>query len=75
MLYFQFGGILEKIFLPKFLNFEIHIGRYLAKKFKKWQKIPIFQYILLIQGILPFQKYVKKWNRCDTVLGCGKGVY
>ena len=76
ILYFQFGGVLGKIFLPKCLNFEIHSGRYLAKKFKKWpKKIPIFQWILLIQGVLPFQKCVKKWNRCDAVLGCGKGVY
>ena len=72
ILYFQFGGVLGKIFLPKCLNFEIDSGRYLAKKFKK---PPIFQWILLIQGVLPFQKCVKKWNRCDTVLGCGKGVY
>ena len=69
ILYAQFGRVLGKIFLPKFLNFEIHKGRYLAKMFIKWQKI------LLIQGVLPFQKFDKKWNRYDTVLVCGKGVY
>ena len=36
ILYFQFGGVLGNIFLPKFLNFEIHNGGYLVKKF--WQK-------------------------------------
>ena len=30
---------------------------------------------MLIQSVLPFQKCVKKWNRCNTVLGFGKGVY
>ena len=45
------------------------------KSFKNDKKIPIFQYILLIQGVLQFQKCVKKWNSCDTVLGCGKGIY
>ena len=35
ILYFLFGGALRKIFLPKFLNFEIHNGGYLAKRSKK----------------------------------------
>ena len=35
ILYFLFGGVLRKIYLPKFLIFEIHNGGYLAKKSKK----------------------------------------